>query len=198
MERLARVRILKNLGVNGYGQLVIAVIQLAAVPILLNFWGTRLYGEWLILFAIPSYLSMTDLGFSQSAANDMTARVSRGDQRGVLAVFQSLFTLVSVVVIVGLAFITLLIFLLPISRWLNFSELNASSVQWVLWLLAAEVMIKLVDGVTHAGFRANREWHIHMAINYTTLLLQNCSVWLVAVAGYGPVMAAAAFLLVRF
>ena len=61
-------RILHGLGANAYGQLVVIVIQLAGVPILLRAWGMQLYGEWLILAAIPTYLSMADLGFSQSAA----------------------------------------------------------------------------------------------------------------------------------
>src|SRR5437867_12754550 len=87
-------RLLKGFGANLYGQAVVVVIQLAGVPILLHYWQAQLYGEWLILFAIPSYLSMTDLGFSQSAANDMTARVARGDKSGALTVFQSLSALV--------------------------------------------------------------------------------------------------------
>lgn len=71
-------RILHGIGANGYGLLVTVVVQLAGVPILLHAWGAQLYGEWLILAAIPTYLSMTDLGFSQSAGNDMTAHVARG------------------------------------------------------------------------------------------------------------------------
>ena len=72
-----RSRLVKGFGANIYGQVVTAVVQLVGVPIFLWAWGTELYGEWLILFAIPSYLSMSDLGFSLSAANDMTARGCR-------------------------------------------------------------------------------------------------------------------------
>ena len=79
MDRHVTRRILHGLSANAYGQLVVIVIQLAGVPILLHAWGTQLYGEWLILAAIPTYLSMADLGFSQSAGNDMTARMARGD-----------------------------------------------------------------------------------------------------------------------
>ncbi|THD09540.1 hypothetical protein [Metallibacterium scheffleri] len=77
MDRHVTRRILHGLGANAYGQLVAVVIQLAGVPILLHAWGTQLYGEWLILAAIPTYLLMADLGFSQSAGNDMTARSVR-------------------------------------------------------------------------------------------------------------------------
>ena len=86
MEVSTLRRLASGLGANGYSQLVTIVVQLMGVPIFLNAWGPRLYGEWLILFAIPAYFSISDLGFSQSAANDMTGRVARHDVLGALAV----------------------------------------------------------------------------------------------------------------
>src|SRR5205823_6843927 len=102
MHATAFRRIAKGFGANAYDQVVTVIIQIVGVPILLHAWGAQLYGEWLILFAIPAYLSMTDLGFSQSAGNDMTARVARGDRNGALGVFQSLNLLILVVTVVGL------------------------------------------------------------------------------------------------
>lgn len=85
------LRCIRNgFGANLYSQIVTVIVQLVGVPILLYSWGAQLYGEWLILSAIPAYLSMSDLGFSQSAGNDMTARVARNDRDGALSVFQSL------------------------------------------------------------------------------------------------------------
>ncbi len=37
-----------------------AAIQLVSVPVFLHFWGPKLYGEWLVLSAIPVYLGFTD------------------------------------------------------------------------------------------------------------------------------------------
>ncbi|MCK9187955.1 hypothetical protein [Acidithiobacillus sp.] len=190
-------RILHGLGANAYGQVVIVIIQLASVPILLHYWGVTLYGEWMILFAVPAYLSMTDLGFSLSAANDMTARMARGDTAGTLVVFQSLSALVYSVALAGLAISALLIATLPIQDWLHFTELPISDVRWVLWLLAAEVLIKLADGVNHAGFRANGEYPLHVGIYYTALLVQQSGVWLAAAFGHGLLVAAAWFFAVR-
>ena len=197
MEKSVKNRILHGLGANAYGQAVIIVIQLTGVPVLLHYWGTQLYGEWLILFAIPAYLSMTDLGFSLSAANDMTARMARGDAAGTLAVFQSLSALVYGVAVSGLVISTLLIATLPIQDWVHFAELSISDIRWILWLLVAEVLTKLGDGVNHAGFRANGEYPLHVGINYTTLLVQQSIVWVVAALGYGPLAAAVGFAAVR-
>jgi hypothetical protein len=61
MDAQVTRRLLRGLGANAYGQFVTVIVQLVGVPILLHAWGAQLYGEWLILFAIPAYLAMTDL-----------------------------------------------------------------------------------------------------------------------------------------
>ena len=192
-----RQRVLHGLGVNAFGQLVTVIVQLAGVPILLHAWGVQLYGEWLILFAIPAYLSMSDLGFSQSAANDMTARTARRDYTGALAVFQSLSVLVYSVSTLGLFLLTCVVFWLPLGEWLNLQSIDTSTAQWVLWLLAAQVLVALPDGVTHAGFRASGEYALHFGLNGIVRLLQFVGVWLAALLGGGPLAAAGVFIGVR-
>ena len=190
-------RILGGFGSHIYGQVVILVIQLAGVPILLHFWGVELYGEWLILSAIPTYLSLTDLGFTQSAANDMTARFGRGDQSGAIDVFQSLIALVGIVAILGLFAITVAVLILPVGNWLDFSSITPTQAQFIIWLLAAEVLVKLIDGANHAGFRSQGEYALHFFIYYSTLFIQHISLWAVVYLGHGPVEAAWGFFIVR-
>jgi O-antigen/teichoic acid export membrane protein len=190
-------RVLKGLRANVYNQGVTVIVQLVGVPVLLYAWGAQLYGEWLILFAIPSYLSMTELGFSQSACNDMTARVARGDRTGSLVVFQSLAGLVYVISGTGLLLITALVWSLPFPDWLHFSAMDSDDIRWVLGLLAAQVFVNLPDGVNHAGFRASGDYALHVSLGSTTRLLQFVGVWIAALSGSGPVAAAAVFFCVR-
>ncbi|HXF07857.1 MAG TPA: hypothetical protein VNK45_04955 [Candidatus Acidoferrales bacterium] len=192
-----RQRILRGLGANAFGQLVTVVVQLAGVPILLHAWGAQLYGEWLLLFAIPAYLAMTDLGFTQSACNDMTARVARGDRAGALSVFQSIGLLVYAIAALGLILTAAAVPWLALAEWLNFQAMDARTAQWVLWLLVAQVLVTLPDGVTHAGFRAGGEYALHFGLHSVVRLLQFSGVWIAALAGGGPLAAAAIFLGVR-
>ena len=192
-----RRRILKGFGANVFGQIVIAVVQLVGVPILLNAWGTRLYGEWLVLFAIPSFLSITDLGFSQSAANDMSQKVARGEHGDANVVFQSLCALVYGAAAAGMLTVTALLFFLPLRHWTHLSAIPSEAVRWILLLLSLEIFVRLTDGINHAGYRASGDYAFHATIYYITLLCQYASIWLVASLGYGPVLAAFAYLMVR-
>lgn len=192
-----RQRILHGVGANAFGQLVTVIVQLAGVPILLHAWGSQLYGEWLLLFAIPAYLAMTDLGFTQSAANDMTARIARGDRAGAVAAFQSIGVLVYSIAVLGLLLTAAVVPWMPLAEWLHFQAMDARTAQWVLWLLAAQVLVTLPDGVTHAGFRAGGEYALHFGLHSIVRLLQFAGVWIAALAGGGPLAAAAVFLGVR-
>lgn len=190
-------RVIDGLGANTYSQIVVIIIQIAGVPILLHYWGAKLYGEWLILFAIPAYLTLSDLGFSKSASNDMAARIARDDREGALMVFQSFSALVYLLVAIGLLLTTLIVTLLPVGNWLNFSELSITEVRWLIWLLAAEVLLKLLEGIWHAGLYSNGEYPLSAFIYSSAMFIQYGSVWICAIAGYGPVEAAGAFLSIR-
>ncbi len=197
MSRQRWTRFLRGIGANLYGQLVVAAIQLAGVPILLHCWGPRIYGEWLIVFALPGYLSMTDLGFSLSAANDMTRLAAAGERGAARSVFQSLFVLLVGTGMVMLSLVVIALWLLPVSRFVHLGGLPAVEVKIVLICLAAEILIKLFDGLNHAGFRASGAYALHQTITSTTPLVQQSAVWAIAWLGGSPLLAAGAYMLVR-
>jgi O-antigen/teichoic acid export membrane protein len=190
-------RVIRGFSANVFGQLVNVVVQLCGVPILLHFWGGRMYGEWLILAAIPIYLSMADLGFAQSAGNDMTQCVARGDLEGALAVFQSIGGLILICSVFGLAVVIALLTATSLTELLPLQMLSSEEAAWVIGLLAAEVIIALNEGTLHAGFRACGAYALHTSISNTTRLIQYALLWAAAAAGGGPVAGACAFLVVR-
>jgi O-antigen/teichoic acid export membrane protein len=82
--------LLSSIGANVAGQAAMAVAQLAVVPAFALHWGTARYGVWLMLFTLPSYLLMADLGLTSAAANDITAAVARGEREAAAASFRAM------------------------------------------------------------------------------------------------------------
>ncbi|MHB1543534.1 MAG: lipopolysaccharide biosynthesis protein [Gammaproteobacteria bacterium] len=192
-----RKRVAQGVYGNVYGTFVATAVQLAGVPILLFAWGAQLYGEWLVLFAIPAYLSLANLGFSHSIANDMTARNANGDREGTLVAFQSL---IALNLSIGLAISTLVgvaILNLPMASWLQLSSLSSVQIRWTLLLLSGAVLIQLLEGIPSAGYRATGEYGLGHALSSTIVLFQYLAIWGSALEGLGIVGAAAAFLCVR-
>ena len=65
-------RLRRGLGGQAFSQIVSFSIQIGSVPLFLHFWGTGLYGEWLVLAAFPAYLVISDLGFTTATSNEVT------------------------------------------------------------------------------------------------------------------------------
>lgn len=75
-------------------------IQVVQVPLFLHLVGVRQYAVWLVLTAIPTYLGLSDLGFSGAASTDAAQRLVAGDPAGARRSIQSAWTLVMSVVAV--------------------------------------------------------------------------------------------------
>lgn len=149
-------RIRRGLTGQGYSQAATIIIQLLTIPIFLAFWDIDLYGEWLLLSAIPSYLLMSDLGFGGTAAREMAMMVAANERAKALIVFQSIWFLISlislviVIVTIGFNFANLL----PINEWFNFSIIDSVTTKNVLTVMILQVLIHLQGQMIYAGFNS--------------------------------------------
>lgn len=189
--------VVKGFGANAYSQVVTVIVQLVGVPILLHSWGPELYGEWLVLFAMPAVLSMTDLGFFQSAANDMAAHVRRGDNNKALKVFQSLGALIYSLSVLGCILVFVLVWHIPLGELLHFEAIDDDTSQWILYLFSFEIFVRLMGALPYAGLRATGDYALSMALDANIRLIQYMGVCVVAITGGGVLGAAKAFFLIR-
>ena len=74
---------------NIFNQAVVMFTQLVMTPLLIGALGLKGFGVWIVLAAIPAYLSISDFGFSYSAKSDMAVRVSAGDIKGAVETISS-------------------------------------------------------------------------------------------------------------
>jgi O-antigen/teichoic acid export membrane protein len=148
-------RLLRGLGATAFGPIVTAFIQLGTVPLFLHFWGAAKYGDWLILFAIPSYLGLSDLGFGDASGSDMTMRVAAGDRKGALETFQSSWTLLSVVSLCVGLLAAIAVWRLPWHHWIKLATLSNTSASTVMFVLAIYILVSQQGGILESGFRCD-------------------------------------------
>jgi len=190
-------RLLKGTGAQAFGQVVQIFIRLAEVPLLLAFWGPQLYGEWLMLAAIPAYLSIADGGFATAACRDMTMKIGAGDQQGALAVFQSTWVLLLAVSVVAFLLAWVFAAVSPLHKWLGFFVMSAAETQTVLLLLLVHVIIGFQGGLLNGGFWVSGKYPTGMVFAATTQLIEFLGLGLAVIRGGGPVQAAAGYLVGR-
>jgi len=192
-----KTRLLKGTGAQAFGQAVQIFIRLAEVPLLLAFWGAQLYGEWLMLAAIPAYLAIGDGGFATAACRDMTMKSGAGDRPGALSVFQSTWILLLVVSLVAFLLAYGLAELAPLNKWLGFSSLTATDTRLVFLLLVTHVLVGFQGGLLNGGFWVSGKYPTGMIFSATTNLLEFLCFGIAVILGGGPIQAAAGYVIGR-
>ncbi|WP_211455056.1 lipopolysaccharide biosynthesis protein [Collimonas antrihumi] len=90
-------RVISSVFAHLFSQGVTILTQLGSLPVFLHYWDMQRYGVWLMLSALPIYLSMADVGIMAVTANKVTMLAAKGDNEHANRVFQSALALVLVV-----------------------------------------------------------------------------------------------------
>jgi O-antigen/teichoic acid export membrane protein len=192
-----RKRFLHGFGASALGPAVTIVAQIVSVPVFLHAWGTALYGEWLILAAIPTYIAFSDIGFGNVAANDMTMRVAAGDRLGALETFQSSWLLISACSLAAGALFISASGLLPLTRWLNLTTMGAANTHLVLALLCCYALLSLQADLITSGFRCEGRYALGMLLKNILRLSETLVVTCMVALSRSPVEAAAGYFISR-
>jgi O-antigen/teichoic acid export membrane protein len=148
-------RLIRGLGAAALGPIVTTTIQLGSVPLLLHAWGASKYGDWLLLSAVPSYLTFSGLGFGDSSGSDMTMRVAGGDRDGALGTFQSSWALLSGMSLVVLAAAATIVWWLPWQQMLHLAGITSRQAAWIVLALAGFILAVQQWSILESGYRCD-------------------------------------------
>lgn len=179
-------------------QLANLMAQTVTVPLYLAFWGVELYGEWLILAALPAYLALSDIGFTTAANHDMTISAARGDLDAARRVFQSCAFLVFCLVTMIGVLIVGLVAAIGLHDLLGLERISAGDTSFVVLALGAQVLTNQYTGLLYAGYTAGGEYGRGASFMAGILLAEQCLAPAVALAAGGsPAVVAASICATR-
>ena len=141
----AKSRILSGVVAHIYAQAVTVMTQLASLPIFLSRWDLDLYGQWLMIVAMPAYLSISDVGLLTSAGNLMAMHQARGETAEVNRIFNS--SLAAILVLVPLLAVCVGVLLLMFTFGLSVSLRGA------LYVMIFVALIAVASGLFEAAYR---------------------------------------------
>ena len=146
-------RFAKAFAAQGLGQAISLVTQLVSVPLFLSMWGKERYGEWILLSAIPAYLTIADLSFGAAAANEMTMLAGAGDQQRAQRIYQSTWVLILILsALVTLASVLFFV-AVPFDRWMKMDLPHGVVVTSALFLVG-QIVLAQQGAVFSAAYRA--------------------------------------------
>jgi len=151
--RSLKRRLIAGFGANTFSRLSTTLTQIFSVPVFLSHWGVHLYGEWILLNTIPSYLGLSDVGFGSVAGNEMTMLAAAQDFDQALVVFQSVWVLTTVITsLLGLLLIAT-VWLLPLGAWLHMHAISGGDARLIVLLLGLAVLLGMQENLFQAAFR---------------------------------------------
>lgn len=190
-------RILSGISANVFGQFVTVCVQLAGVPLLLHYWGVQYYGEWLLLFTLPAYLGMSDLGLGTVATTEISMSVARQDYEHARRIFRGAFACITAFGLVICSAFTLAVQLFPVHSWLKLEKIPAADLSISLTLLTWYIFFAIFLTLLLGAYRTVGRYARGMVISNVFRLLEFSAMLGTVVYGGGAVAAAAAFLSVR-
>ncbi len=190
-------RLLRGIGANAFSQLVIIGLQLALVPVLATHWGLRVYGIWLMLFTIPSYLALGDFGFATAAGVDMTMKVARGDRAGAVTTYHSALAAILALSTTILVIVLAICLLLPTQAVTFDIPVSSGDIRLVLCLISAYGLICLASSILMAGFRCAGFYATGVVTQSFTQLIESGACICVVLMGGSLLAAAIAYLSAR-
>ena len=192
-----RNRFLRSLFAQIYSQASTILIQLALVPVLIHAWGTTLYGTWLLLSAVPFYLTFSDFGFTFIAKNEMVMAVANGNRPAALRTFQSVLVMLSIAIPVVFLVMAGPPFLLDLSGLLSLHGYPNSQARLVFAALVANVALYQYTLLLSGGIRAENRPATEASLAATSRLSEGAVIAVVALSGTSLLVVALAVLLNR-
>jgi len=154
MDGFTKRRLMLGFLTNWVGKVAATIIQFVQVPVFLHFWSTPLYGEWMIVNSIPTYLSFSNAGFGSVAGNEMTMMVARDDREGALRVFQSCWWLIALICTVTIVLFSGAVYYLPAARLLKLSQISESDTKWIIFYLGISVLFGQLEQLLQSAYRS--------------------------------------------
>jgi O-antigen/teichoic acid export membrane protein len=130
------------------------LIQLIQLPVFLHFWAVPLYGDWLIVTAVPTYLSFSTAGFGTVAGNEMTMMFARGDRESALRVFQSCWLLIAGLCSSIILLLSGALYFLPAARLLGIGNIPESDTKWIIFYLGVSVLLGQLEQLLQSAYRS--------------------------------------------
>lgn len=194
-ERHQVLRRLKlNLGAHSFGYLINILNQLALLPVYLHYWPKAVYGEWLVLTALPVYVEMADFGLATITTNRMCMATARGDEESARRTFQTTWSFQVVVLALAFILLNLAIWAGNPSEWLSIHQIPSSETRVALFLLIIRsiipVQLRLNTAIYSSHFQAARGTFLQNMTRVVELIL----IIVMIVTGHGVVGVALAML----
>lgn len=154
MKKITNTPIRRNIVANFFGIGVKLFNQLLLVPFYISFWNIDLYGDWIVISAISSFFSMSDIGLNSVTSNQFTISYA-GDRSQCRDLLTNNYVIVILVATISLLGSVGYVSFFDITKNLGLNELGRWDASYIFVMLIVKVFLSMGGSIRNAIYRAN-------------------------------------------
>ena len=159
-----KLRLFLTTSAGVWTRVSILVLRLVQVPFFIAHLGLDGYGKWLFLYSIPSWLSLSSLGFGSVASNEMSLRYSEDDPSRANEVYSS-----ATLMLIGsgamVAIVAMLTSVILPSNWLVAMELpERTELARILVYFSCYTTLSFLGELQIGKLRTHHKTHVAMLV----------------------------------
>lgn len=128
--------------------------QIVLVPFYLVYWGKDLYSDWIVLSALSSIFSMSDMGISSVIQNRFSIKMVDSNYKECKSLLINNILIISFVFFVCIFLCIMYLCLFDITKDLNIHILNRKNTSLIFILLIIGVFVCMYSSIENAIYRA--------------------------------------------
>ncbi len=140
-------RITKGMAAFSLSQLINFFVRIGLPPLYLHAWGIHVYGDWLIVYSVAAYLSLSGLGGQTYVINRLSQLFSQQNETEYKKVFNSGLLWFALFTIFIFFLFIIVIQMVPITSIIHTSNISPTSVKLILSILAFEILLSVPQGL---------------------------------------------------
>ena len=190
-------RVMAGITSNLFFQGISAVIQLFGVPLCLAYWGESYYGEWLLLFTIPGYLSISDFGLGVSSATEMSMMEQDNRRDEIQHLLRSVFWFIVLWGALPFGLLMASNYIWPWYSWLKLEFIKEPEFRATFPVLILYIYVSLFLTVPLNYYRVIKKYYIERYISTVYKVIEFLILLVLVMKGFGVFSVALGYLLVR-
>jgi O-antigen/teichoic acid export membrane protein len=171
-------RIVKGFGENTVDRIINIVIRFLEPVIFIAFSSLSFYGSWIIIFSLPAYIMMSDMGFSTIGQNQINMNIKKKSFLDAQCNFNN--TLSALVLLNFFFSIIYFLFFSSIFKagFLKIDSVNLNQFNQIIFLVILYSFLHQVSGLFTSIYAAHNKYHIKVRIGYFGRFLEFCALLL--------------------
>ena len=141
------LRLIRHFFAIAGGQIINMMGNIILLPLFLRHWTPMMYGEWIALSSLTSYLGTLDLGVNSAVSNRLLSAYTRDDHEEYMRSQHSAATFYLILALGGTLLMGLAVWLLPVTSWAGVTRAAVPDVAWIIWLLGLQVLWMMPVGL---------------------------------------------------